>query len=105
MADRCQLIAALAVSAAYESISAKLEELRKQQAQQSADSDQPSAKNSEAADSRKLTAESSEEDDDEAIAEIDIDSEEEVEVTVKSKKEAEQKAARDAFRKCANKFK
>lgn len=67
-----------AVSAAYESISAKLEELRKKQAE--ASEDEP--KNS------KLKAKSSEDDDDGAIAEIDIDTEEEFEVEVTPKKKA-----------------
>ena len=76
-----------AVSAAYESISAKLDELRKKQAESSDVSPQSSdksKKDEETADRRQKA----EDTDDEAIAEIDIDSEEEIEVEVTPKKKS-----------------
>jgi hypothetical protein len=72
-----------AVTAAYESISAKLEELRKQQAKEESQESRVKSQGKEADSSVDA------DEDDEAIAEIDIDSEEEVEVTVKSKKSPE----------------
>ncbi len=82
-----------AVTAAYESISAKLEELRKQQAKEESQESRVKSQDDESEEkptkSSKLEANSSnseDDDDDEAIAEIDIDSEEEVEVTIKGKK-------------------
>ncbi len=76
-----------AVSAAYESISAKLDELRKKQAESSDASPQSSdkSKKDEGTDNRRQTTD---DDDDEAIAEIDIDSEEEIEVEVTPKKKS-----------------